>query len=89
MLSVYVIDYFLFTFLASFGTLQLALAKGSRARVSFGLAILILAYLWFFTSRDRNVRSMVEGIQLLSIFVIGTVIAMVVTKFLNSLTSKK
>jgi len=89
MLNVYTIDYFLFTFLTSFGTLQLALAKGSRARVSLGLAVLILAYLWFFASRNRNVHSVIEGVQLLSILIIGAVLAVVATKFLSLLSRKK
>jgi len=89
MINVYLSDYFLFTFFASFGVLQIALAKNSKAKVFFGAVVLIVSYFWFFTSRDRNVHTVVEGSQLFLIFALGTVSAAIVTRILNFLARKK
>lgn len=82
----YLLDYFLFTFFASFGVIQLALAKKNKAKIYVGLLIILLTYLWFFGSRDRDIPTMVEGAQLFLIFGVGVVCAIITTKifvFLN------
>ncbi|OGY21834.1 MAG: hypothetical protein A2113_00705 [Candidatus Woykebacteria bacterium GWA1_44_8] len=89
MLDPYILDYFLFTFFASVGVLQVALAQGSRAKATVGTVVLTASYLWFFMSRDRNVHSSVEGVQLVLIFIVGAGLAVVATKILNILTRKK
>jgi len=89
MLDPYITDYLLFTFLVSFSVLQIALAKGSRARITVGIAILLTSYLWFFCSRNRNVHTGVEGVQLALIFVFGAGLAVVATRVLNLLIQKK
>jgi hypothetical protein len=85
----YILEYFLFTFLASFGVLQIAMAKNSKPKVFFGAAVLIVSYFWFFTSRDRNVHSVIEGSQLFLIFALGAIVAIAVTRILNFLARKK
>jgi hypothetical protein len=88
-LDAYILEYFLFTFLASFGVLQIALAKKSIVRVNFGAVVLIGSYFWFFTSRDRNVHTVVEGSQLFLIFALGAVSAVIITRIFNLLVKKK
>ena len=89
MISVYVSDYFLFTFLASFGVLQIALGRGITARTLLGTGILVFSYVWFFTVRDRNVHTAVEGSQLFIIFGLGAISAIIVTRIFNFLAKKK
>jgi len=88
-LDAYILEYFLFTFFGSFGVLQIALAKNSKAKVFFGAVVLIVSYYWFFTSRDRNVHSVVEGSQLFLIFAIEAVSAVIITRIFNLLAKRK
>ncbi len=87
--SVYLLDYFLFTFFASFGVLQIALSKKSSTRYAVGTLIVLLAYLWFFSSKDRSVPTIVEGTQLLIVFGVSTLLAIIVVKIFTLSFRKK
>lgn len=86
---VYLFEYFLFTFFASFGTIQIALAGKYSFRLITGITILIASYVWFFASRGRNVPTVVEGVQLLVIFAFATFLAIIATKILTVLVKEK
>ena len=81
----YLLDYFLLTFFASLGVIQIALGKKNRTKIYAGLLITLLPYLWFFGSKDRNIPTMVEVAQLFFIFGIALVLAIITTKLFNVL----
>jgi hypothetical protein len=85
----YLSDYFLFTFFACFGVIQISLSKRFSPRFVLGVTILLLSYVWFFSSKDRNVPTVVEGVQLFIIFGFSAVSSLASTKILNSIISKK
>lgn len=85
----YVIDYFLFTFFASFGVLQIALSTGSSKRINFGIVVIIVSYFWFFSSSDRNIPTFLEGVQLFVIFGLAAGLAVFITKNLYLLIKNK
>lgn len=85
----YVIDYFLFTFFASFGTLQVALSVRSSKRFNLGIIIVIISYFWFFSIADRNISTVVEGLQLFVIFAVAVLTAIFVTKNFLVLIKKR
>lgn len=89
MYDVYVIDYFLFSFFSIFGVLQMALAKPGKPRFLFGAAVLFISYFWFFTARDRNVHTWLEGTQLSVIFAICAVFAVWATRIFKRFEKKK
>jgi hypothetical protein len=84
----YLIDYFIFTFFAAFGVLQIALSKKLSGRFNFGVLVLAVSYTWFFGSKDRNVASMVEGVQLFLIFGMAALLATFATKVLFNIKKK-
>jgi len=85
---IYLQDYLLFTFFASFGVLQIALSKKASALQSLGILIVFLSYLWFFGSKNRNAPTFVEGTQLLIVFSVSTLLAIAVTKIFILTTRK-
>ncbi|HEX7456104.1 MAG TPA: hypothetical protein VF303_01385 [Candidatus Nanoarchaeia archaeon] len=87
--TVYLFDYFLFTFFASFGIIQIALSKKFSVRWFFGTVLVLLAYGWFFCSKDRSVPTIVEGSQLFIIFGLSAVFAAAATRVLILLNRKK
>lgn len=89
MVYAYLLDYFLFTFFASFGVLQIALSKKTSTRHAVGTLIVILSYLWFFGSKDRSVPTIVEGVQLLVVFAVSALLAIVVAKISTPSLRKK
>ena len=85
----YLLDYFIFTFFACFSVIQISLSKRFSPRFVLGVTILLLSYVWFFSSKDRNVPTVVEGVQLFIIFGFSVVSSLASTKILNSIISKK
>ncbi|MEX0621898.1 MAG: hypothetical protein WD187_02810 [Candidatus Woykebacteria bacterium] len=85
----YLLDYFLFTFFASFGVLHIALAKKFSARYNFGVVILVLSYIWFFGSKNRDIPTMVEGAQLFLVFSVSVLLSLLSTKVFFSLKKEK
>ncbi len=88
MSAVYLVDYFLFVFFASFAVIQISLTKKISARLILGISILLLAYLWFFGSKDRSTQTIVEGVQLFVVFGLAAALALVATKLLTFLKTK-
>ncbi|OGY28424.1 MAG: hypothetical protein A2Z42_00555 [Candidatus Woykebacteria bacterium RBG_19FT_COMBO_43_10] len=79
---IYLLDYLLFTFFASFGVIQIASAKKYSGKTIFGVVLLIASYVWFFASRDRNVPTIVEGAQLFFVFSASSVMSLILTKII-------
>jgi len=85
----YITDYFLFTFFASFGVLQIALGNKNSKRFIIGIVLVIFSYFWFFSVTDRDVPTIVEGAQLFVVFAIGAMVAIFITKNFFILTKKR
>ena len=85
----YVIDYFLFTLFASFGVLQIALSNKSSKRFKLGIVIVIISYFWFFSIANRDIPTVVEGVQLFVIFALAALAAIFVTKNFMVLIKKR
>lgn len=85
----YIIDYFLFTFFSSFGVLQVALSKRTSKRFKLGIVIVIISYFWFFSIADRDIPTIVEGVQLFVIFALSALTAIFITKNFLVLIKKR
>ena len=85
----YLLDYFLFALFASFAVLQTALSKKASKRFYVGIIVLLLSYVWFFTSKDRNVPTIVEGAQLFLVFAVSAIFATASTKILVRINKKR
>ncbi len=85
----YLIDYFLFTLFASLGVLQIAISKNTSNRFNIGVVVIIIAYFWFFSVSDRNIPTIIEGVQLFVVFSLGASLAVFITKNLLIMINKK
>lgn len=85
----YIVDYLLLTFFASFGVLQIALSNKTSKRFNLGIVVVIVSYFWFFSIADRDIATVVEGVQLFVIFAIGALAAIFVTKNFLTLIKKR
>jgi len=88
MIDTYIFEYFLFTLLASFGILQVSLGKKFSGRFFIGIFIILASYVWFFSSRNRNVQTAVEGLQLSLIFAFSAIFAVLITRIISLLIKK-
>ncbi|MEX0616347.1 MAG: hypothetical protein WD231_00875 [Candidatus Woykebacteria bacterium] len=88
-------EYFLLTLAATFASLQMvAILKNKREIAVFKnrnlaavlySALIALSFYGFFSIRDRNVQTFLEGAQLSAIFGIGAFSSLLVTKILKKL----
>lgn len=84
------IEYLILTLILSFSTIQIVssikdkdqirILKNKNLTIVLAGILIILSYGWFFTIRDRNIQSYMEGLQISGIFMIGTFFSLVVTK---------
>ncbi len=89
------LDYFIFVLIVYTSAIQMGAALGGFSGLSwfrtraagfvFSLAAMVAANVWFFTSTDRNVRSVVEGSQQFGFFVAAGFLALVLSVTLSSL----
>ena len=91
-------DYLLLVFLASCGTIQIAVSQGqlyglrfikfpSLNRI-FGLLIISISFIWFFISEPRNIPDSSYGLngnQQALLFILGAGIATIFTILISSL----
>lgn len=49
-----------------------------------GLALVFLGYSWFFSSKERNVQTVVEGAQLFFVFGLSAVLTIYLSKSITS-----
>ena len=85
-------EYFLLSLITSLATLQIVaiskkrsawvILRNEKATLALSLALIIGSFFWFFSVRDRNVQTFLEGAQLSLIFGAGAFLSLVLTKFL-------
>ncbi len=95
MVKTLIIEYFLFTSICSFATLQIVaslkkrgewrILKNEALTIVLSLVLVIASFWWFFTIRNRNVHTALEGAQLSTVFGWGAFFSLVVTKLIKKL----
>jgi len=86
----FALEYFLFTLVGAFATIQIAgalvdkprlrILKNQSFTILLSLLVITMSFVWFFSIRDRNVQTYMEGAQISGIFMISTFLSLVVTK---------
>ena len=84
------VEYLMFTFISSFSAIQIVssikdkgqirILKNGSVTIFLSIILILLSYGWFFTVRDRNTQTYMEGVQISAIFVLGAFLSMVLTK---------
>jgi len=92
-------DYFILVLIASIGLYQivaitakldgLCFFKRPLPQIVFGALLIAGAYIWFFTSDERNIQHQVEGSQQLGLFLGAIVAGYVVTGIISSAIQAK
>jgi hypothetical protein len=93
------LDYFILVFISSLGVYQIAAIlakldglcffKNPVIQYIFGILAIIGAFGWFFTSKDRNVHTTVEGSQQLGLFLASIIASYLFTAILASIMQAK
>ena len=93
------LDYFILVFISSLGVYQIAAIpakldglcffRNPVIQYIFGILAIIGAFGWFFTSKDRNVHTVVEGSQQLGLFLASIVASYLFTAILASIMQAK
>ena len=89
------LDYFILVFISSLGVYQIAAIhtkldglcffRHPVVQYIFGILAIIGAFGWFFTSKDRNIHTTVEGSQQLGLFLASIVASYLFTAILASI----
>ena len=99
-MSPFEFDYFIFVTVASLGVLQIAASKGNYAGLLLskspmasrflGTTIVVIAFAWFFGSKNRNINDYMGGLdgndQALFFF-IGSMTGLIITLIVSSLVN--
>jgi hypothetical protein len=93
------LDYFILVFIASIGVYQIAAIYAKLdglcffrhpvIQYIFGILAIVGACVWFFTSKDRNIHTSVQGSQQLGIFLGSIIASYVFTVILSSIMQAK
>jgi len=93
------LDYFILVFITSTGVYQIAAIYARldglcffRHRVIqyiFGIIAIVGAFVWFFTSKNRNIHTSVQGTQQLGIFLGAIIASYILTVILSSMIQAK
>jgi len=93
--QIFLVDYFLFTLLTSFGIVLISIVENPASKLNFlrktkvsrswGWLLIGLAYLWFFGSKNRSVHTVIEGAQLFFIFAFSGIAVIIISKLLAKL----
>ena len=93
------LDYFLFVFIASVGTLQIAASYAQLRGLSFfnrsiagyisGSLTVVLAFWWFFASEKRVGHCIIEGFEQFQLLIAGVATAIIVTITLASIIKSR
>lgn len=93
------LDYFILVFISSLGVYQIAAIpakldglcffKNPVVQYIFGFLAIIGAFGWFYTSKDRNVHTVVEGSQQLGLFLASIIASYLFTAILASIMQAK
>lgn len=88
------IEYFTFVFIASFATIQIVssvkdktfirILRNQKLTIVLSLTLILLSFVWFFSSGDRNVQTYMEGGQISFVFGLGSFTSVIITKILKS-----
>ena len=83
-------EYLQVTFVTTFATIQLIATVKNKEKLKIfsnnkrsliiSILFIVLTYYWFFSIRDRNVQSYMEGVQIAFAFGLGAIISIIVTK---------
>jgi len=94
-----VLDYFILVFISSLGVYQIAAIHAKLdglcffrhpvIQYIFGILAIIGAFVWFFTSQDRNIHTKVEGSQQLGLFLASIIASYAFTVILASIMQAK
>ena len=101
MVGPFVLDYFVFVFLAALGVIQVAASYSDlrrllfipsrRAAVAAGTMVTAAAFAWFFLSEPRNISDDAGGLdgnQMAGLFALGAGSALIGTLLLSSLLNR-
>ncbi len=101
MVGGFVLDYFLFVFIAALGVLQMVAAYRGLVGLLFirlrplaflvGLAAVPLAFLWFFLSEPRNISDQeggLDGNQMSGLFAVAAGSALIFTLLVSSISNR-
>lgn len=93
------LDYFILVLIASIGLYQivaitakldgLCFFKRPLPQIVFGVLSIAVAYIWFFTSDERNIQHQVEGSQQLGLFLSAIITGYVITGIISSAIQAK
>ncbi len=93
------LDYFVLVFIASIGVYQIAAVYAKLdglcffrrpvIQYIFGILAIVGAFVWFFTGKDRNIHTSVQGSQQLAIFLGSIIASYVFTAILSSIMQAK
>jgi len=93
------LDYFILVFISSLGVYQIAAIPARLdglcffrtpvIQYIFGILAIIGAFGWFFTSKDRNVHTVVEGSQQLGLFLASIVASYLFTAIMASIMQSR
>jgi hypothetical protein len=93
------LDYFILVFISSLGVYQIAAIhakldglcffRNPVVQYIFGILAIIGAFVWFFTSTDRNIHTSVQGSQQLGLFLASIVASYAFTVILSSIMKAK
>ncbi len=91
--STLLLEYLIFAFLNSFAVLQIVAAEKNKEKlrlfgshsftVGVSLAVILVSFIWFFTQRDRNVQTYMEGVQISATFGLSAFLSIIATKILK------
>ena len=83
-------EYLQVTFVSNFAIIQLVatfknneklkIIVNNKLNLIISILLIVLTYYWFFSVRDRNVQTYMEGVQIAFAFGLGAVISILVTK---------
>jgi hypothetical protein len=93
------LDYFILVFISSLGVYQIVAINAKLdglcffrqpvVQYIFGILAVIGAFGWFFTSKERNVHTTIEGSQQLGLFLGSIIASYVFTNILASIMQAK
>ena len=100
MMSAFEFDYFIFVTVASLGVLQIAASKGNYMGLLFskspiasrflGTTTIVIAFVWFFGSNNRNINDYaggMDGNDQALFFFIGSMAGLIITLIVSSLVN--
>ena len=86
-------EYLIFTTVSTFSALQIVSSvkdkpvwrtlESKKITILISIILIIISFVWFFSLRDRNIQTNIEGVELFFIFGIGSILTLIITKILK------